>query len=150
MATKPQVTKRDPSVGTNMEEIFDSTFKVPEQVAAEIKEAGLVSRWINATEFKKAFGFHKNRWQPFQSKYMKSLANGIFGGDPEGYVRRGDLILAVKSKELQDKHRAFVKDRTEALAGKAKQHKAKLREIAREHGVKTNIDDDYDDLDEQD
>lgn len=137
MTTKPTIKKTEPKIG-NQNELYQSAFEVPEQVKKEIQEAGLVCRWINAKTFKEQFGFHKHHWMPFKSKYMASLAGSIFGGDPEGYVRRGDLILAAKSKELQDKHRAHIDAQNRAkIAGVTQESQRKqMREIAREHGVK--------------
>lgn len=144
-----QVTKKAPTVPTSTEDIFDSAFAIPSQILNEIKEKNLAHRWINGTAFKQQFGFHKNRWQPFKSDYVKNLSSGVFGGDPEGYFRRGDLILAVKPKELQDKHKAYLKDRLESTKGIKTKHKEALREIAKEHGVRTEIDNSYDENDEE-
>lgn len=141
MSTKPTIKKTEPKIG-DLGDLYQSAFEIPDEVMNEIKKEGLAYRWINATEFKKSFGFHKNRWMPFKSKHMASLSGSLFGGDPEGYVRRGDLILAVKPKELQDRHRAHIQAKNEAQApGLITQKRNEtMRELAREHGVKrTNV-----------
>ena len=146
MATqKPNALKKEPVIPNHDEAIFDSAFSIPQSVKDEIKALKLATRWINSTQFQKGFGFHKNRWQPFKSQSLRASVGDVFGGDPEGYVRRGDLILAVKPKELQDKHKAYNSNRIADSMGVKEKQKTALKELAREHGVKTTIETDDED-----
>ncbi len=146
---KPNSTKKPVSVPNHSEEIFDSSFAVPPEIKAEIKEKGLACRWVNGTSLQKSFGFNKNRWVPFKSEKAKAVTS-MFGGDPEGYVRRGDLILAVKPKELQDKHRAYLADKLAGSKGVLKKKTSEdMRQIAEEHGVKAKFDNSYDENDDE-
>lgn len=146
---KPVVTKKQPVVPNHNEDIFDSAFAVPPQVMKEIKEKGYACRWINGTTLQKGFGFNKNRWVPFKSEFVKSSIGSLFGGDPEGYVRRGDLVLAVKPKELQDKHKAFNAQKIALSKGDAvKKRKEEMRAIAEEHNVKSKIESEYEEENE--
>jgi hypothetical protein len=53
---------------------------------------------------------HDRAWRPIKQSECgmidQSLPNG---SDVDGYIRRGDLVLAVRPKELGDKHRAVLK-----------------------------------------
>ena len=127
-------------------DLYDSALDIPSNIKEELNKKGLTARWINATEFRKSFGFHKSKWVPYKRELPKGAStspDSLYGGDPEGYVRRGDLVLAVKTKEENARHAGMLKQRADLYSGKQNQAAAELREQAKRAGVKTKVDDSF-------
>lgn len=123
-------------------EMDQSVLKLDDALLKEIADLGLVPRWINATKYKAGGNFHKNNWKP----YKVSNASGTsdrgsydfgYGVSPEGYIIRNDLILAVKPLEQQRRHKSFIKQRADAMAGKSKNTIQEFKEKARAGGAVT-------------
>lgn len=92
----------------------DDQLAIEPELLAEIKEKGHAYRWINASKFKEAYGYDARRWVPYK---RESKPTGAFGfTDPEGYTRRGDLLLATRPNEIHMAHRAKNKRKTDSLA----------------------------------
>lgn len=127
----------------NPNELYASALELDPALSKELDEQGLVGRWINSTEFQRSFGFHKSRWQPYKRKNKAVGVTTTFAGDPEGHIRRGDLILAVKTKEEAKKQRLMLNHKADLYKGHAKTKADELRKAAREAGVKTDVDESY-------
>lgn len=89
---------------------------VPQCYLDEAAEKGLEVRWVSAKEMKENHGAHKWHWvvYKFESKPSSGIIDAsrfAFGIDPEGVVRRGDCVLAVRPIELGDQHRAHLAER---------------------------------------
>lgn len=132
----------------DMKELYASALDVPQDIKSEIEDQGFVCRWINATEFQKQYGFHKSRWVPYKRKDKKANA-GLLGGDPEGFIRRGDLVLAVKPRQEQELHAARIQHKTKINTMGAAKAAEELRNSARQHGVNARIDDKYEHTEEE-
>ena len=91
--------------------IFGSSrLDVPKCYRDEADKKNYDLRWISAKQLKENHGSHKNHWAAY--KFESKPSNGImdsdrfaFGIDPEGVVRRGDCVLAVRPKELTVQHK---------------------------------------------
>jgi hypothetical protein len=113
---------------------LDDNLAVDAEVLAEIKGKGLVHRWINASKYKQNFGFDARRWQPYKRENQGNSAFGFV--DSEGYTRRGDLILAVRSVELNAAHKAKIERKNMQLsAGQNKAAADQLRQHLKDSGV---------------
>lgn len=134
-----QQQKQVPSV-PNPNELYNSALDIDPKVKEEINKKGLVARWINATDFTKNHGFHRSGWAPFKSEAHKSNATSLlFGGDPEGYVRRGDLVLAVKTSEQSKRHKSLIDAKNARLKGINKSQADDLRKAAKSAGFDTEV-----------
>lgn len=129
-------------------DVFRNEMDLDPDLVAEIKAKGLGYRFINATQFRKT-GSHKARWVPYK-RDAKTVTDSIFGADPDGYIRNGDLILAVKPQEKIDQHRAYLREKAASLSGINKKHAEEFREFAKESGVKSHISEGYGQDDEGD
>jgi hypothetical protein len=125
-----------------MSDVFVNDLDLDPTLVEELKRKNLVARFINATSFKKT-GNHRARWVPYQRESKSSL----FGSDPEGFVRRGDLVLAVKPLEAVKQHRALLRQRAQAqsTASINQNHAKQVREMAAESGVNTIVSEGYGD-----
>jgi hypothetical protein len=67
--------------------------------------------------------------------------------DPEGFIRRGDLILAVQSKAVNSARKAQVANRnkSQSLAQRNKAQAEELRRQLRNNDIKADISEGYDD-----
>lgn len=120
--------------------------KVDPELAAELEGKGLVCRWINAKEYQANYGYHKTGWRAYKraSAPVTGALDFEYGTDPEGYVRRRDLVLAVKTKEGHAKHQAAINEKNRAYRNISKTQKKQLQDYARNSGVSSEVTDSYD------
>ena len=134
--SQKRVVKEEP---INISDVFQNDLDLDPSLVQELKEKNLAYRFINAAQYGKT-GSHRARWIPYKRE-TKSVT--LFGSDPDGFVRRGDLILAVKPIEAAQKHRQLLDQRAKAQAGINSQHAEQMRQFAKESGVKTHISEGY-------
>lgn len=95
----------------------------------ELKELGLVYRFINYKTFKQR-GFHKAHWKPYMRKSTPD-GGAIFTVDPNGYTVHQDLVLAVKPVDWSVAHKKFLKEKADRLdniqSTKAQELKSSLK-----------------------
>lgn len=100
---------------------FDDQLAIEPSLKKEILAKGLVFRWINGAKHKANYGYDSRRWTPYKREKTEGLENNSYGfTDSEGFIRRGDLILAVRKKEIHDLSRERIRSKTRNLAGEAK------------------------------
>jgi len=91
-----------------------SMLDVPSELKKELSEQGLEYRWINAPRLRGQQGFNKNYWKPYKVNYDKIGIDNFFRS-PDGYLVRGDVILAVRPKDIGDAHKARLKSKADRL-----------------------------------
>lgn len=123
-----RLTFEDIGIGSN-------SFTLDAKLKAELDAKGLEPRFLSMKEIEKAGGFHPMGWKPY-ARESKDEANSFhFGQDNKGPVRRGDLILGVKSKEDAEKHRAYLAQEAKDREVSQKRDKRELRRYAQERGI---------------
>ena len=138
-----------PGVQIVSEDPFGNPLTIGSELEKELAKQGLVGRWVNATELYKFQGYHPKGWRVYKTQNNAILSNKEFrfGNDPEGVVRRGDCILAVKDQVERDKHRAFLDARADRQIAGAIYRKKELQEFAAKRGVKVAVTEGYDEDD---
>jgi hypothetical protein len=141
----PKSKKTESTDFTHADNDFN-LLKIDPELAKELDEKGLAHRWINAKEYEASYGYHKTGWRAYRRPKAEGSGSLDFeyGTDPEGYVRRRDLVLAVKSKEAHGKHKAQLEEKNRVYRNIAKSQKKQLQDYARNSGVSTEITDSYD------
>lgn len=133
------------------QEIMGNTLTISGELKRELDAAGLEARWVSAKLLATDPNSHPRGWRPyFRKKTETTDKPGFhFGNDPDGLVRRGTMVLAVKPKETAENHRAVLKHRAERMSGQAyeKQRAQELRQMAREHNARAKIYEGYDEND---
>lgn len=127
---------------------FVNTLELGPELRDELKAAGLKPRFVDYIRLKANDGLHTKGWKIYKRPKRDTIDKQEFriGADPNGYVRRGSMVLAVKSEKEWGAHRALLNHRASTLKGNfAKQQADELRQMAKEHGVKTKIVEGYDD-----
>lgn len=112
-------------------EINRDDLAINSKVKEFIEKAGQVYKWMNETGYKKRQGRHKNGYVAFQAPESLRKDLGNFGCSPEGYIRFGDLLLGVKSKQGVELHQKRLTQSTiaqlEGVKGAAKQRNAEAK-----------------------
>lgn len=115
---------------------------VPSSIVAELEAKNYEYRWLNAKEMVEKRGLHRTGWKVYKvTNPDKAKAKGDFdfnnGVDVDGYVRRGDLVLGIKPKELQDRHRQKLKERNknQDISRLQSLQARELRERAKDGGI---------------
>jgi hypothetical protein len=87
---------------------------VPKHIAEAITASGNEFRWINYKKFVNDGAIHENGWIPYKADkaQLDSASSLMFGSNPDGIIRRGDCLLAIRSKDFCDQHRAWIKQKT--------------------------------------
>ena len=137
------------------DDLFGNPLTVPPHVAADIEKQGKEARWVDARKIYDNHGYHAKGWMPYKksdelmAKEGQSQSDFKSGADPDGTLRHGSLILAVKPKEAAEKHRQLLKQKAERQKGYNKQKAAEFRQMAKEgfKDAKKVIFEGYDDED---
>lgn len=81
---------------------------VDSKIKKEIESKGLDGRFISYKEYIANGQHHVQKWKPYKIDYAKMGISTDFmqGQDVSGYIRRGDLIFATRSKQISAGHRA--------------------------------------------
>lgn len=117
-------------------------FDLPRDVKEELEAKGLVGRFINVKEMERFGGVHPKGWRPYKRTSVEnSEYAAIFGKDPDGYIRRGDVILGVKTKEEVARHKAYLAQRAaeQDIKKVTKKSGQVLREYVKDLGLSDNV-----------
>lgn len=143
MAAKKPIAQRGAPTPINMDDIFGNALGVPPEVVKEIEAAGLVHRFINAKRLGDMGGYHPQGWRPYKpTDAARGNMDGqalLFGNDASGYIRRGDCILAVRPKELNEKHKAYLKQESLRTSNVTKTAAASARDFIRANGLDMRV-----------
>lgn len=130
-------------------DFFRNKLQVAPEVLADIKAKGQEHRWINYTEFQKDDNQHKWGWVPYKRpSELKSAEGFVFGNNPDGIIRRRELVLAVRPLAYGIEHRAMLQDRANRELGRKRGHAGELRQQAKDVGLSTTITEEDDDSSE--
>ena len=142
---KKPLTQRPIQAESLHEEVFGDTLKVDADLQAELATKNFACRWVDAKKLYEMNGYHKNGWVPYRrdANAKVGLSDFKFGTDPDGIVRRGTLILAVKSIEAHNKHKAALELRANRGRAINKTKADELRDMVRTTGVKAVVHEGY-------
>lgn len=112
------------------DDLFGNRQRIPDDVLAELKAQGLVGRWLNAKKLYDNQGYHEKGWRVYKrQKPAQTAIEFKTGSDPEGVVRRGDMILGVKTVDEVAKHKAYLRAASERQMGSATKNAQELRKM---------------------
>lgn len=134
------------SAGFEDFDIVSDPFKLHSLISKELEDKKLGARFISMKALQTHFGSHPKGWRPYKPDCLDSIKGDLkLGIDPEGFVRRGDTILAVKPLEAVERHKTFLAIQANAMDPDTirRQLADELRSNAREAGVDTVIKDGY-------
>lgn len=129
---------------TGVPEFLQNRFHVERELVKFFESKGLKHRWINMTKFR-SDRFHRTGYVPYKrdADTPVSIADQLLGSSPDGFIIRGDMVLAVKKAEHANQYRKWLKDKSDKLkTGAKKQAADELRQKLR--GLKAEIKEGYD------
>jgi hypothetical protein len=144
---RPLATKKKLPDAISYDDVFSSALSLDPELSKELDEKGLVPRFVDAKRMMEMGGYNDKGWQVYRRD--KSQSDSInpsdfkYGIDPSGIIRRGSLVLAVKTKEQAARHRKFINQRTLQQENFAKQKAEDLRTFARQSGLNAEIHEGY-------
>lgn len=146
--TMPSVDQKKPKSFKSLADFYMSGDAIPSRIKAFLNEKGLSYRLINAVKYKGSGNFHRSHWVPLEiPKEMRpdlASVDGV-GLSPEGYLVKGDLVLATRSKEMNSTHRRLLDEQAMRLKGYNKIKGQELQEYANEHGLGAKVEVGYGD-----
>jgi hypothetical protein len=151
---KPISQKTRPAL-VNHSDVFANPLDIDPQLKNLIADKGFSIRFINYKQFVDMGGTHEAYWRPVSRKELKEWGydmmdthSFISGSDPDGFIRRKDLILAVRTKELNEKHKAYLRQEAQSRSNLEKRHAEELRDQVRRSGLNATVSEGYEDEEE--
>ena len=150
---QPLSSKSETSTDLSWEGDYTDFFAVDPKLRDELVSKGLEFKFIRSKKYLDDGGFHKQGYKPYKRDQSEKKDGNSFelGTDPEGYTRRGDLILAVKPKHLVEKDRAKIAARTKAyndIATRNAEDREKIAKIVQDAGGKIGVNSGSDEADD--
>jgi hypothetical protein len=143
VAAKKPFSQRSKPTPVNMDDIFGNALGLDPELVASIKAKGLSHRFINARKLIDMGGYHPKGWRPYkpsaEERAKLEAQSLLFGSDPDGYIRRGDCILAVRTSELNDKHKAYLKQEAARTQNTAKNAASQIRDFIKSNGLDMRV-----------
>lgn len=139
---------RDTKTSSTFKYNYADRLVLPQGLKERIASEGLVYRFLNAAEMRASGGYHRSHWTPYRIKDAAEAAK--YGASPEGTFTRGDLVLGVRTKEVNEAHKEFLAERNRAYKGFNKQKAEEMRQDIRRAGLGDYVQVDDKDEDESD
>jgi hypothetical protein len=132
-------------------DFFTNKLSLPAETTAAIKAAGMEYRWIDYKKYVADGNSHSRGWQVYRSKPTANQDAFTLGANPDGIIRRGSTVLAVRPLEYGEKHRAWLSQKANIYKGFKQSKAEELRQMAKDASADSIVDDvfDGDDGDEQ-
>ncbi len=130
------------SMEPQMDEFDISLLHVDKEIKKTITEKGFACRWINATQYRNNGNFHHAGWRPYKHEVSSEQRGSLdfqYGVSAEGYLIRGDNLLAIKPLEHQKRWADRVRRQAKINAGQGEEKVQEFREKARELGAKALV-----------
>lgn len=132
------------------DELFGNMLKLDPELESELKSKGLAWRFVDAKKLLESGGYHAKGWSVYKRTGSSDTIGSSefkFGSDPDGIVRRGSMVLAVKTQAQANLHKEFLRQKAERYSAIVPQAAEALRQAARDNNVDTIVDDTYDEND---
>lgn len=143
ISSKP---KAQPARALGLDDLFGNPLSIDPSVQEAITKMGHEARWIGYQKLVTNGGYHERGWRPVKRSECGNMESiPTFGVDPDGYFRRGDLVLAVRPKELCEKHRAYLREQAGRGKNIQKQHADEIRQQVKAAGIDAKITEGYED-----
>lgn len=127
----------------SLSDVFGNPLEVPKQVAEALTKQNKVWRWVSYRQLVDNGGHHDKGWSAVKAKDCGIVDTSAFGSDPDGYIRRGTLVLAVRSSEVNDKHKAYLKQEADRYSKVQSRHASELRQYAKAAGIDMSVSEGY-------
>lgn len=114
-----------------------SLLTLDDSIKKILDTAGLGYKFISDVNYRRNYGFNKENWKPHQ------FDKNVKGTDHEGFLRRGDLILASQPASDVAAKKARLRRKTDAYKHYNKEKANELRQLARDSGLDMKVHEGY-------
>jgi hypothetical protein len=145
---KPITEKKSGSL-ESLKKLFRNKLDLDERLVTFFSSKGLDCRFINYKTFADQ-GFHSHGWEIYQpSKHgsCDGFETFYWGQNPDGIIKRGDAVLAVRQKEISAEHRALLREKSDRLSNYNRRAAKELRQQVKDSNIKAEIHEGYDEND---
>lgn len=149
---KKPISQKSRPLPVTHDDVFSNPLEIDVEMKKVIESKGYSYRFINYKRFVDMGGSHEAYWTPISRKQIKEwgydkldTSTTILGADPDGYIRRQDLILAVRPKATNDKHKAYLRQEAASRSNLQQRHADELRELVRRSGMNAQVHEGYED-----
>lgn len=150
---KPLSQKKRSVSAVGAPDFFRNKLMLPADIAADIEKQGLEPRWIAYKPYVENGNSHDKGWVAYRRPKQGTGAVDELqlGSSPDGIIRRGDLVLAVRKQEMGDRHRAYNEERAYNQTFRHKKAMAdELRQMAKEANLEVTEGYEEDETDSED
>lgn len=132
-------------------DFFRNRFDVPAHIKADVEKRGMECRWIDYKTYISEGNTHRRGWSIYRVDVSKtgegsdSITQGV---NPDGMIRRGSSVLAVRPKQMCEQHRRWNQEKANLYKRSVTNDRDdELSQVARSAGSKvdTSFDEDEDD-----
>lgn len=100
-------------------------FDIDPELRRELESQNLYPRWISLQGLEQYSGRNRAGWTPYRRKTDTNNPHDILmGKNPNGYIMKKDLVLAVKHVDDVGTHREYLKKRREEMGVLSRRKKA--------------------------
>lgn len=141
---KVKAPKVEEDVG--IPDMFTNRLQVDATLQKFFAEKGLAFRWINITKYRSE-RFHRTGWTPYKrdESTPMSAADSVLGVSPDGFIIRGDNVLAIKPVAQARAYKQYLQDRTSKNTGATqKAAAAAIRSSFKASGIDAKVEEGFD------
>jgi hypothetical protein len=132
---KPLSQKPRPTA-IRADDIFGNPLSLPADLKAAADKAGLSLRYVDYQKMVQYGGYHEKGWQVLKAEHLGCDKMELpYFNSPDATVRRGSLVLAFRTKEINERHKAFLRQEARRYDNIQKTHAEDLRRELDEAGV---------------
>lgn len=117
-------------------DMFGNRLTLPKALQKELDEQELKHRFVSIKKIQEAGGYHPLGWTPYT---LKNPRSNPITGVAETTFRVGDLILAVKTQQDYDKHKAWLAQKSKAQTQSHKNSVKEMKDRLREGGISNHV-----------
>lgn len=137
------------SAPVSMPDFFQNKLAIPPDVRADLEAKNEEGRWINYSKFVSDGNSHDKGWKVYKATRREGQDALVHGTHPDGIIRRGDSVLACRSKLHSQQHRTWLKQKADRQVGTFKKQSAEeLRQMAKDAQVDAAIVEGYEENEE--
>lgn len=130
-------------------EDFGNRLSISPELKKSLESQGFEYRFVDSKQLIANSNYHKEGWIAYVKQTDDTIDSGSdfqVGTDPDGNIRRGTVVLAIRPKSLGDKHRAKLEQKRLRYNAENynKSQASELKQLAAERNVRVDVHEGYD------
>lgn len=143
LSSRPKIT------ALNEPDFFRNRLAISDDLLAELNKKNLDYRFIDYKKYVSDGNTHNRGWTVYRREQNKDTQAFLMGTNPDGIIRVGSTVLAVRPKEHSQRHKSYLAEKANLYN---RNHKSSKADALRQLGAPADsvVDDVYDGNDEDD